>query len=703
MSGNHPSEADEFVGELLDECTENLDQLERALLLLENDPRSTRALDNAFRAIHTIKGSSALFGLSRIEAVAHLGESVLSGLRDATLSFTTERASALLAMADLLRQILRQVGEQRGEEGIDCAAVLERLHTATQAGADAVAKAADPTQPAGPVEPVADRTLRVDVQLLDRLMDLAGELVLARNQMMRLAPANPDGSFAATAQRLNLITSALQEGVMKTRMQPIGGVFEKLPRVVRDVALQCGKHARLEIHGGETDLDKTLLEAIKDPLTHLVRNAVDHGIEGPEVRKARGKPLEGLLSFRAFHESGQVNIVLSDDGGGIDVERVKHKALERALITAEQANRMADEQLLNLIFLPGFSTAQTVTQISGRGVGMDVVKTNIERIGGEIELQSIAGRGTTIRIKIPLTLAIIPALIVRSGGERYAIPQVSLFELVRPKRDATSRGIETIQGASVYRLRGRLLPLLRLDRQLEGHAAADADLDAASIVVLEANGQQFGLIVDRIDDTVEIVVKPLARQLRGLPLFAGASIMSDGMVALILDVAHLARRAHATAPPRVEEQQTQASSRPSQALVLVADGRGAQLAVSLSAVVRLEKFLPARIEGPPDRQVVQYRGRILPLLSVGRLLGSGQPQPPGGDCLHVLVCAHEGRDVGLIVDRIVDIVEGDFVFQATEHAVGRLGSTVIQSKVTELLDLPALLDAAFPPAQSAHV
>ena len=401
---------------------------------------------------------------------------------------------------------------------------------------------------------VSDSTIRVDVGLLDKLMNLVGELVLARNQVLQFTSQSADSAFLATSQRLNLITTELQGSVMKTRMQPIGNVWSKLPRVVRDLAAACGKEVRLEMEGKETELDKTIIEAIKDPLTHIVRNSVDHGIERPETRVERRKPAEGCLKMRAYHEGGQVIIEITDDGGGIDCERVKQKALQRALITPEQAARMSDHEALYLIFLPGFSTAEKVTNVSGRGVGMDVVKTNIERIGGTVDLQSQPGKGTTLKIKIPLTLAIIPALIVTSGGDRFAIPQVSLLELVRLEVEQASQQIEFIHGAPVYRLRGQLLPFAYLNRELRLNDADDDGLkpsvEATTIVVLQADGHPFGLVVDEINDTEEIVVKPLGKQLKGVASFAGATIMGDGRVALILDVLGLAQRAGVVAEVR---------------------------------------------------------------------------------------------------------------------------------------------------------
>ena len=381
---------------------------------------------------------------------------------------------------------------------------------------------------------VADANIRVGVGLLDKLMDLVGELVLTRNQILQFNTEREDAALNATSQRLNLITSELQEGVMKTRMQPIGMVWNKLPRVVRDMAVSLGKQIRLEMDGADTELDRTIIEAIKDPLVHLVRNSCDHGIEPPEIRVQAGKPAQGRLSLRAYHEGGQVNIEIGDDGAGIDVARVKQKAIEKGLLRSEQVEKLSDREVLNLIFLPGFSTAQIVTNVSGRGVGMDVVKSNIEKIGGVVDVFSRPGEGTTVKLKIPLTLAIIPGLVITSGGERFVIPQVSLLELVRLEGDSSEKRIEHVHGTPVYRRRGSLLPVAYLNEVLGLKSAERAE--AVSMVVLQAEDRQFGLVVDGINDTQEIVVKPLGKQLKGITVYAGATIMGDGRVALILDV-----------------------------------------------------------------------------------------------------------------------------------------------------------------------
>ena len=548
--------------------------------------------------------------------------------------------------------------------------------------------------------PGSETSIRVDVGLLDKLMNLVGELVLARNQILQLG-AHRDAAFAGTTQRLNLITTELQEGVMKTRMQPIGNVWNKFPRVVRDLAHECGKRVRIEMEGAETELDRTIIEAIKDPLTHVVRNAVDHGIEAPEVRTARGKSATGRLTLRAFHEGGRVNIEISDDGAGIDPERVRQSAVRKGLVSVERAARMTEREAVGLVFMPGFSTADQVTRISGRGVGMDVVKTNVEKIGGSVEIHSAPGCGTALKIRIPLTLAIVPALIVTDDGERYAIPQVSLLELVRLEGATARTGIETIQGAPVYRLRGNLLPLVYLREALgSARPTVEANEDAVlNIVVLQADDRQFGLVVDGVNDTEEIVVKPLGKEIKGVAVFAGATIMGDGRVALILDVLGLAQRGGVVTGVRDRAHnetatQTLSEGENRQALLLFQVDDTSRLALPLSMVARLEEFPRDRVERAGRRDVVQYRGEILPLIDLCEVLGGSAPLDDGP--LQVVVYAEQGRSVGLVVRRILDIVEEvpGIKHRATAH--GLLGSTTIQGRVTDLLDVHGVIRAVDP-------
>jgi two-component system chemotaxis sensor kinase CheA len=702
----------DIAKDFLVESYENLDRLDRDLVGLEKNPEDTEALAGVFRTIHTIKGTCGFLAFNKLEAVAHVGENLLTRLRDRQLILTPEITTALLSMVDAVRQMLSQI-ETTGQEGDRDDSLLitslTRLQQGQAAGApkmpeatahaptavadvlESTAEEADappdmpPDMPPnigeilkqrtgvtaaeiqlatekqnegdprrlgeilveqGSVRPAdvvdalriqqssrgqataSDSTVRVNVGLLDKVMNLVGELVLARNQVLQFAKRMKDTSFLATSQRLNLITTELQAGVMKTRMQPIGNIWDQFPRTVRDVALACGKEVKIEMEGKETELDKTIIEAIKDPLTHLVRNSVDHGIELPEERVRRGKHPTGRLILRAFHEGGQVNIEIRDDGAGLNGERIRQKAVERGVVAAEQAARMTEREIFNLIFLPGFSTAEKVTNVSGRGVGMDVVKTNVEKIGGTVDVQSTLGCGTTVRVKIPLTLAIIPALIVTCSGDRYAIPQVSLLELVRLGAGGAGKGLELVHGAPVYRLRGQLLPLVYLSRELELAAdmrPARGTDGAVNIVVLQADERQFGLVVDQINDTEEIVVKPLRKQLKTVKIFAGSSIMGDGKVALILDVLGLAQYSGVVTETRdraltEEVPEDLGAAAEKQSFLLFAGPGDSRMAIPLSTLARLEEFPVAQVEMSGSRWVTQYRGQILPLIRLDEVM-----------------------------------------------------------------------------------
>lgn len=719
---------DGLVKEFLVESYENLDRLDKEFLQLENDPGNREVIASIFRTIHTVKGTSGFFGFERLQQVAHAGENLLAKLRDGALSLNPGMSSALLRTVDAIRAILGEIERSGGEgsnayqeliaeleahlEGraVDGAAAAPAPAAKPVEAPAAVSDAAKTGEPAAPAAAasaaagsVADQSLRVDVRVLDRLMNLVGELVLTRNQILQHAGAaagSAGGALAATSKRLDHITSELQEEVMKTRMQPIEAVWGKLPRVVRDLAKQVGKQVRLEMEGKDTELDKSIIEAIKDPLTHMVRNSVDHGVEAPAKRTAAGKPAEGRILLRAYHEGGKVTIEIQDDGGGIDPARIRAKGIEKGLITAEQAARMGEREILNLIFAAGFSTAEQVTNISGRGVGMDVVRTNIEKIGGSVDIASQVGKGTTITIKIPLTLAIIPALVVQSGGERFAIPQINLLELVRIDKDKAATAIEDVYGAPVYRLRGQLLPLVFLNKEL---GLPQAEAGSVNIVVLQADDNQFGVVVDSVLDTGEIVVKPLDKQLKHLAVFAGATIMGDGTVALILDVFGLGTRAHAVGKGKEGKRAaTVAAGEEKEPLLLFQSPDDGRMGIPLSQVVRLEEMEASKVEGAGDVEVVQYRGEILPLVRVFQVLPERRRNPRNPDAgvqpdtLPVVVHNHGGRHVGLVVGRIIDTVEESLKLQKAATRAGIKGCIVINGKVTEILDVEAVVRTVVP-------
>jgi two-component system, chemotaxis family, sensor kinase CheA len=745
----------EILNEFIIETNENLVRLSQDLVAIETRPQDADLLASIFRTFHTIKGTAGFLGFQKLEELTHTAENVLSQVRNGELAFTQELVSLILDATDAVTAHLTCIeasGQEAAEEYEDLQEHLRRF--AERPGAGTASPAPPQAAPSGTVEPgpgpseaggmeasgagrpagfppeaaeprpnaaaegegspalkgppLADSTIRVDVGLLDKLMNLVGELVLSRNQILQYSLRHSDAALTASSQHLNLITAALQEGVMKTRMQPIGTVWNKLPRVVRDMAKACHKQIRLEMDGAETELDRTIIEAIKDPVTHLLRNACDHGLETPEVRAVAGKPAEGKLAMRAFHEGGYVKIEICDDGAGIDPEKIKNRALARGLIRPDQAGRMDAQELVQLIFRAGFSTAEKVTNISGRGVGMDVVKTNVERIGGVVELTSVKGQGTTVHIKIPLTLAIIPGLIVLSSGRHYVIPQVNLQELVRLEGEATRNAIESAAGTPVLRRRGRLLPLVYMNEVLGLKSkTGGAEQGTVNIVVLQAEDRQFGLAVDTVLDTQEIVVKPLGRHLKKVDCFAGAAIMGDGGVALILDVARAGRKAgivleRGEARAR-RDQEHQAGDEATQTYLLFRAAGLKRAAVPLAEVSRLEEFARSSIEFAAGRPVIQYRGEILPLLSLGQVLGHQSIETAfRKDPVLVIVFRAGDRPVGMAVDEIIDIamdrVEMDRVEMdnfETGKAAGKgvLRSTRIDKRVTDLLNLKALLEA----------
>ncbi|MCZ4499410.1 MAG: CheA signal transduction histidine kinase [Marmoricola sp.] len=705
----------EIIAEFLVESHENLDQLDHDLVELEREPGSRELLSSIFRTIHTIKGTSGFLAFNRLEALTHVGENLLSRLRDGEMVMTAPVTETLLAMVDTVRALLNSV-EATGKDDaadVDVDTVVTALRAVLDGTSEDVADVEPERQPVADVEPVldvvpvlepvleahdddpvkrgvVDSSVRVDVDLLDSLVQLVGELVLTRNQVLQRTESAEDIELVRAAQRLDLVASELQEGIMKTRMQPIGQVWSKMPRIVRDLSVQLGREVDLQMEGHDTELDRSLLEALKGPLTHLVRNALDHGIEKPADRVAAGKPGQGRLLLRSFHESGQVVVEISDDGKGIDPDVIVRFAVERGVITRDQAARMETREIINLIFRPGFSTAAEVTNVSGRGVGMDVVRTNIERIGGTVDMQSQVGVGTTCRVRIPLTLAIIPALVIGEGDETYAIPQANLVELVRLEAEDMARNVDEVAGAPLLRLRGHLLPLVSMAEVL---GRPRPKFEALTVVVVQADDLRFGICVDTVHDTQEIVVKPIGRQLKLLPTYAGATIMGDGRVALILDVPGIAH-AHAVA------QSVDATSRsneakateddPSTALLVLEVSGGRRAALPLREVSRLEEFSVSRIERSGSAEAVQYRDGILPLIRLAGAIGLSESVR---DDDQVSVVVHEAGDtrIGIVIDRVLDVVETSVVCSEVGRRTGVLGSAVIQDRVTDLVDLDAVV------------
>ena len=565
-----------------------------------------------------------------------------------------------------------------------------------QAPAPADADGAKPRAPAAGT--AAESSLRVDVALLNRMMNLVGELVLTRNQVLQATAADP--KMTLLSRRLDMVTADLREAVMKARMQPVSNIFSKMPRIVRDLSQSLGRRVRLQMEGQETELDKSLLEAIKDPLTHAVRNSLDHGIELPDVRQAAGKDPEGLLKLRAVQEGSHVVIEVSDDGAGIAVEKVRGKAIERGLITPERAIQLGERELLQLIFLPGFSTAAAVTNVSGRGVGMDVVRTNVERIGGKVEIDSRAGKGTTLRLRIPLTLAIIPALIVRSLEQSFALPQGALSELVHIPPEAAAKAIEWIENAPLYRLRGRLLPLVFLDRLLmPGRECRLSGAQDNFIAVLDADGRRFGLVVDGLADPEEIVVKPLSAVLKNIGLYSGATVLGNADLALILDPGSIALKA-GIAMTAEEETVCAVEDEKEAARIeyLLVEAAGRHAAVPLADVLRIEQLPLSRIEYIGYRPVLNFEGQLLPVEDSGGILAAAAGNPEAQ--IIVVVCREGNRHVGIAVSHVLDVAAGDDLFEAGTGQASS-GVTLLKNRVTGVVDLGGV--AALGSGEQSHV
>lgn len=550
----------------------------------------------------------------------------------------------------------------------------------------------------------ANQTIRVNVQTIETLMTMVSELVLTRNQLLEISGrqnkvTQGDDEFDAPLQRLSNVTAELQEGVMQTRMQPIGNAWGKLPRIVRDLSMELERPIELEMVGAETELDRQVLELIRDPLTHMVRNSADHGIEAPDIRAKLGKPKAGKIKVSAFHEGGHIIIEIADDGKGLNTEALKAKALEKEVVSEAEMAEMSDAQIHMLIFHAGFSTAEKVTSVSGRGVGMDVVRTNIEIIGGTIDLNSVQGKGTSVKIKIPLTLAIIPALIVEVAGERFAIPQLAVSELVRASPTGENK-IEKIKDAEVLRLREDLLPLVRMSELLKMERSSD-DIEQSEtvrdnifIVVTKVGNQEFGIVVDEVFHTEEIVVKPMSSMLKDVTMFSGNTIMGDGSVILIVDpngVAQSVRQSGAEDTGPVEEEiQEKKNEGDIRSLLLFEAGSSDPKAVPLALVTRLEELDAASVEHAGNRHLVQYRGRLMPLIYVDQ-----ERAKKTEGRLPMLVFSEGDRSMGLVVDKILDIIEHGLDLQVEADEAGFLGSAIVAGKATQILDVGHYLPLAF--------
>jgi two-component system chemotaxis sensor kinase CheA len=809
---------DDLISEFLTETAESLEVVDSELVKFEANPTERKTLDNIFRLVHTVKGTCGFLGLSRLEAVAHAGETLLGRFRDGKLEVTPIAVTLVLHSIDRIKVILaglEQTGNEPDGDDHDLIAQLEamaegqavdlstvkavevpdrpingeiepaelnlplkvgdidpstgralRPGEVSEADLEAAFAAADgpddglkpgdidpatgralrpgevseadleaafaaaespdwmneavtevdEPEPVAEVKPVVaaakaapepmagqpmtglggedtqgiatTQSIRVSVDVLEGLMTLVSEMVLTRNQLLQISRTREDSAFATPLQRLSTLTGELQDSVMKTRMQPIGAAWKKLPRLVRDLSYELGKKIDLVMDGEGTELDRQVLELIRDPLTHMVRNSADHGLEGTQERIDLGKPANGTIKLAAFHEGGYIVIRIADNGRGLNTARIREKIIEKGLASRGEVEGMNDQQVHRYIFAAGFSTAAAVTNLSGRGVGMDVVRTNIEQIGGQIDLTSVAGQGTTFTIKIPLTLAIVSALIVGAGAQKFAVPQTAVMELVRTGLNAEHK-IEKINDALVLRLRNKLLPLVQLGPTLQLEAAKDED--ATFVMVIQVGERRYGLVVNDVLDTEEIVVKPLATILRDVDVFSGATILGDGSVVLILDPNAMSERAgNMLEEKATEETEDAVSEAGSQkvAMLLFKAGNGAPKAVELEHITRLEHVESSQIEIMEGRAALQYRGKLMPILTVnsdfsGLLSASSEEthiQP-------LLVFTGEGYAMGLAVDEIVDVVEDHMTIELSADRPGVRGTAIVAGRACEILDV----------------
>jgi two-component system chemotaxis sensor kinase CheA len=725
---------DDLLREFVTETNESLDVVDVELVRFEQDPNNAKILDNIFRLVHTIKGTCGFLNLPRLEALAHAAETLMGKFRDGSQA-TGEAVTLVLATIDRIKTILDALErEQREPDGADSDLIsdLERMaghvgagetqytvgtlapqvlerplrpgedslddlerafrETAVETAAAQPAKAAPDLQEDDNGK-AANQSIRVAVDSLEQLMTMVSELVLTRNQLLEIVRRHEDSEFKAPLQRLSSVTAELQEGVMKTRMQPIGNAWQKFPRIVRDLSTELGKQIELDMQGAETELDRQVLDLIKDPLTHMVRNSADHGLERPDERRAAGKSERGRIRLSACHEGGYIVIQIADDGRGLNTERIRAKAVAQGLILDAEAGKLSDAQVHKFIFVPGFSTAAEITSVSGRGVGMDVVRNNIDQIGGTIGVKSVAGAGVSFTIKIPLTLAIVAALIVEAGGDRFAIPQLSVVELVHA-RAGSDHCIERIGDSAVLRLRDKLLPLVRLTHLIGVEASGPVVDGDGFITVVQVGSQSFGVVVDAVFHTEEIVVKPMSSKLRDIPMFSGNTILGDGSVIMIVDPNGIARALGSTVtsqmaaaeaaravPARTQEHAT--------SLLVFRAGSSQLKAVPLALITRLEEIDARKIELSNGRHMVQYRDQLMPLVSMNdevRVKGEGA-QP-------LLVFSDGARSMALVVDEIVDIVEQNLDIQVTSDNAGVLGSAIIKGQATEIIDVGHFLPLA---------
>lgn len=754
------SNDDLLIKEFLIESHEGLSSIKESLLVLEKNPKDFELLNTIFRNVHTLKGSATFLGFKNLKDLAHATESVLDSLRQKKYLFTRDFEEVLIEAFDLCLKILKDVEDKKNDQSVDVSSAILKLElllempqssidTENDAGSidsgfsvsEAVTIQNEPlefggadfqnelesllvkkSEPVVIVEPtpivavealennveveskkasVVDSVVKVNVRLLDQIMDMVGELVVNRNQILQYASKLDDFELQKLTHQLDVITSELQNEIMSTRMQPVGQVLNKFERVVRDLSRNQGKKINLIISGQETELDKTLIEAIKDPLTHLIRNAVDHGIESPQDRTQNKKNETAILKLMAFHENGKVSIKIQDDGRGINPEKIKSKAIEKGIMTKESIDKMSNKEIVNLIFAPGFSTAEKVTDISGRGVGMDVVKTNIERIGGEIDVDTVVNLGTTITLRIPLTLAIIPSLTVLAGGNAFCIPQLNIIEFVLLDKAQHKNTLHQMQGVSFFRLREKLVPLYRLTHILDmtkrNKSDDFSDLDLLNIVVVNGDGQEYGIVVDHINDIEEIVVKPLSKSIKDIELYSGATVMGNGEIALILDTSSIIKKInpnkvksdHKNKGAHIESMFKNDGARD---FLLFSLRDQKKYGIALSFIERIEEVPKTSLNFTGGRIFIKYRDEVMPLIDIQREINSDLKLEFYQDMVQVLVVHAQGHLIGLIVNNVYDSVSilKDIDEFANKHPA-ILGTVFLNDEPVLILNMTPIL------------
>ncbi len=732
---------DELLRDFLTETAEHLEGVETQLVLFERNPRDASLVAGIFRLVHTIKGTSSFLGLHRLQRVGHSAETLIGELRDGAPP-TQRKVSLILAAIDRIKSIVGEIEQLGAEPDGDDSELIDALETSVNSDeADdaqeiveeeieeeeeieassvaapaaglplpsaAVAKQEGPRKASAPASAQSKgaggasgggggaattsrsaETIRVAVDTIERIMQLVSELVLTRNQLLELTRNRENDTVKAPLQRLSGLTTDLQDAVMRARMQPVGRLFSGLPRLIRELSAECGKKIDLVTEGADTELDRQLIEILRDPLTHLIRNCADHGIETPEERVASGKPDFGEIRVAASHEAGQITIDISDDGRGLNMEKIKAKAISSGLATEQTLAAMSNDEIMRFIFEPGFSTAAKVTGVSGRGVGMDVVRSNIESIGGSVSLASVQGRGTRFSLRIPLTLAIAPALIVKVGDERFALPQSAVVEAVGLGSDSRHI-IEKVQNALVLKLREEVVPVLDLNSMLgldESHPDQASD---QLVVILRVGGGTIGVRVDAVLDVQEIVVKPLNASLAHLKIFTGQTILGDGSVVLILDPGGIAHELGlVTGEKKREAAKESFSSEEKTRLVQFRAGEGLPKVLPVSLLARIEMVDALRIERSGDQFLMLHQGRLMPLLPLAPMHEITRKSHP------VLVITAQDRTIGLLVDEIIDILEERLEVQLQSQSSDIVGSAEIRGEAVELIDVTYFMQLAF--------